>query len=74
MKQALLEWKKELEEGWDIVQYNMRHLEKLDSMCKSKADWLNLFPYPDTDSFYFKDSGDFNKKIKQLYKGVIQNG
>lgn len=66
--------KKELEEGWDIVQYNMRHLEKLDSMCKSKADWLNLFPYPDTDSFYFKDSGDFNKKIKQLYKGVIQNG
>ena len=52
----------------------MRHLEKLDSMCKSKADWLNLFPYPDTDSFYFKDSGDFNKKIKQLYKGVIQNG
>tara|TARA_R100001463_G_scaffold123496_1_gene180200 strand:- start:130 stop:522 length:393 start_codon:yes stop_codon:yes gene_type:complete len=63
--------KKELETGWKIVQYNMQHLERLDTLCKTKKDWVEMFPYPDTNSFYFNDSGDYNEKIKQLYEEII---
>lgn len=63
--------KKELEKGWEIVQYNMKHLERLDTLCKTKKDWVEMFPYPDTNSFYFNDSGDYNEKIKQLYEEII---
>jgi len=63
--------KKELEKGWEIVQYNMKHLERLDTLCKTKKDWVEMFPYPDTNSFYFNDSGNYNEKIKQLYEEII---
>ena len=63
--------KDQLEKGWEIVQFNMKHLERLDELCKSKKDWVEMFPYPDTNSFYFNDSGNYNEKIKQLYEELI---
>ena len=63
--------KEELEKGGEIVQYNMKHLERLDELCKSKKDWVEMFPYPDTNSFYFNDGGNYNEKIKQLYEELI---
>ena len=63
--------KDQLEKGWEIVQFNMKHLERLDELCKTKKDWVEMFPYPDTNSFYFNDSGNYNEKIKQLYEELI---
>lgn len=62
-----------LKEGWEIMKFNLQLIERLDEKCKSKADWLLSFPYPDLSSFYFSDM-KFKQKIINLYKGVIENG
>ena len=61
-----------LKEGWQIMKYNLQLIERLDKQCKSKADWLLSFPYPDLSSFYFSDK-KFKQQITNLYKGVIEN-
>tara|TARA_R100001163_G_scaffold29743_1_gene23641 strand:- start:1995 stop:2744 length:750 start_codon:yes stop_codon:yes gene_type:complete len=58
--------KKELMKGWEICLHNMRLIEKLDDMCKTKQDWLDLFPYPDVGTFYYSDD-DYVEKINKLY-------
>jgi hypothetical protein len=62
-----------LEEGWKIIYHNMKLIERVDDMCKSKADWLLSFPYPDLSSFYFSDK-KFKEQITKLYEGVLNNG
>ena len=62
----------ELRKGWEIMKYNLLLIERLDKKCKSKADWLLSFPYPDLSSFYFSDKG-FKQQIINLYEGVIEN-
>ena len=47
---------------------NMSWIEKIDSLCKTKQDWLNMFPYPDTNSFYYNDE-NFKQQIIKLFKG-----
>ena len=59
---------KELAEGWEIMKRNMSWIEKIDSLCKTKQDWLNMFPYPDTNSFYYNDE-NFKQQIIKLFKG-----
>jgi len=61
-----------LEEGWKIMKFNLQLIERLDKQCKSKADWLLSFPYPDLSSFYFSDK-KFKQQIINLYEGVIEN-
>jgi hypothetical protein len=51
----------------------MKLIERVDDMCKSKADWLLSFPYPDLSSFYFSDK-KFKEQITKLYEGVLNNG
>ena len=63
----------ELRKGWEIIYYNMKLIERVDDMCKSKADWLLSFPYPDLSSFYFSDK-KFKEQITKLYEGVLNNG
>jgi len=63
----------ELRKGWEIIYHNMKLIERVDDMCKSKADWLLSFPYPDLSSFYFSDK-KFKQQITELYEGVITNG
>lgn len=58
-----------LEEDWEIMLKNQRWIERIDSMCHSKQDWLDMFPFPDTNTFYYKDSGDFQQRIITLLKG-----
>ena len=58
-----------LEEDWEIMLKNQRWIERIDSMCYSKQDWLDMFPFPDTNTFYYKDSGDFQQRIITLLKG-----
>jgi len=58
-----------LVEEWKIVQQNMKWIERIDDMCNSKQDWLDMFPVPDTNTFYYKDSGNFQQQIKNLLKG-----
>jgi len=62
-----------LKEGWEIMKFNLQLIERLDKQCKSKADWLLSFPYPDLSSFYFSDK-KFKQQITELYEGVITNG
>ncbi len=47
----------------------MKWIERIDDMCNSKQDWLDMFPIPDTNTFYYKDSGNFQQQIKNLLKG-----
>ena len=47
----------------------MKWIERIDSMCNTKQDWLDMFPTPDTNNFYYKDSGDFQQQIINLLKG-----
>ena len=61
-----------LKEAYEIMKYNLQLIERLDKQCKSKADWLLSFPYPDLGSFYFSDK-KFKQQIKELYEGVINN-
>jgi hypothetical protein len=61
-----------LKEAWEIMKFNLQLIERLDEKCKSKADWLLSFPYPDLSSFYFSDK-EFKQQIINLYKGVIEN-
>ena len=35
---------------------------------KTKQEWINIFPYPDTDSFYFSDE-NLKQQIITLWKG-----
>jgi hypothetical protein len=63
----------ELRKGWEIIYHNMKLIERVDDMCKSKADWLLSFPYPDLSSFYFSDK-KFKEQITKLYEGVLNNG
>ena len=58
-----------LEEEWEIMLKNQKWVERIDSMCHSKQDWLDMFPFPDTNTFYYKDSGDFQQRIITLLKG-----
>jgi len=62
----------ELRKGWEIIYYNMKLIERFDDICKSKADWIKMFPYPDLSSFYFSDK-KFKEQIINLYEGVIEN-
>jgi hypothetical protein len=62
-----------LRKGWEIIYHNMKLIERVDDMCKSKADWLLSFPYPDLSSFYFSDK-KFKEQITKLYEGVLNNG
>ena len=59
-----------LEEGFKIIYYNMKLIERFDDICKSKADWIKMFPYPDLSSFYFSDK-KFKQKIIELYEELI---
>ena len=61
-----------LKEAYEIMKFNLQLIERLDKQCKSKADWLLSFPYPDLSSFYFSDK-EFKQQITNLYKGVIEN-
>jgi len=67
----------DLRKGWQIMKYNLQLIERLDKKCKSKADWLLSFPYPNFrsqgTSFYFSDK-KFKEQIINLYEGVIENG
>ena len=58
---------KELMKGWQVCLHNMSTIEKLDDMCKTKEDWLSLFPYPDISSYYYNDE-DYLVEINKLYK------
>tara|TARA_R100000654_G_scaffold24039_4_gene46694 strand:- start:1741 stop:2511 length:771 start_codon:yes stop_codon:yes gene_type:complete len=60
----------ELRKGWEIIYYNMKLIERFDDICKSKADWIKMFPYPDLSSFYFSDK-KFKQKITELYEELI---
>ncbi len=60
---------KVLAEEWEVVKKNMKWIERIDSMCNTKQDWLDMFPTPDTNNFYYKDSGDFQQQIINLLKG-----
>jgi len=60
----------ELRKGWEIIYYNMKLIERFDDICKSKADWIKMFPYPDLGSFYFSDK-KFKQKIIELYEELI---
>ena len=46
----------------------MRWIEHLDHLCQTKQEWINIFPYPDTDSFYFSDE-NLKQQIITLWKG-----
>ena len=59
---------KELELGWEESLSDMRWIEHLDDLCETKQDWINLFPFPDTDSFYFSDE-NLKQQIITLWKG-----
>ena len=59
---------KELELGWEESLSDMRWIEHLDDLCETKQDWINLFPFPDTDSFYFRDE-NLKQQIITLWKG-----
>lgn len=61
---------RDLEKGWEIIYYNMKLIERFDDICKSKADWIKMFPYPDLSSFYFSDK-KFKQKITELYEELI---
>ncbi len=59
---------KELAEGWEIMKSNMAWIERIDNLCETKQDWINMFPFPDTNSFYYNDE-NFKQKITKLLKG-----
>ncbi len=65
--------KEDLQKGWQEILFNMKFIERIDSQCKSKEDWLLSFPYPSLNSYYFSDD-NFKQTITKLYKGVIDNG
>jgi len=58
-----------LEEEWEIMLKNQRWIERIDNMCQTKQDWLDMFPFPDTNTFYYKDGGNFQQRIITLLKG-----
>ena len=58
--------KKELEEGWEIMKQNMSWIERIDSLCKTPQDWIDMFPYPDTNHYYYSDVKD---QITKILKG-----
>ncbi len=59
----------ELADGWEIMLNHMRCIEHYDKICKTKQDWLNMFPFPDTNTFYYSDE-NYKEKIINLYKGA----
>ena len=65
--------KERLKEGFEKMYYNMQFIENLSDKCDSKLDWLLSFPLPNYSSFYYSNK-EYANKIKQLYKGVLNNG
>ena len=59
---------KELAEGWEIMKSNMSWIERIDNICQTKQNWIDMFPFPDTNSFYYSDE-NFKQKIITLLKG-----
>ena len=59
---------KELAEGWEIMKLNMSWIERIDNICQTQQDWIDMFPFPDTNSFYYSDE-NFKQKIITLLKG-----
>ena len=47
---------------------NMSWIERIDNICQTKQDWIDMFPFPDTNSFYYSDE-NFKQKIITLLKG-----
>ena len=60
---------KELADGWEIMLNHMRCIEHYDDICNTRQDWLNMFPFPDTNTFYYSDE-NYKEEIINLYKGA----